>query len=78
MNFIRRETFDMWDGLNNLFLYLSLNKNSEIQDIHKGKNREILYETLICKKRLSGKHSKIALDQYKKKLKIIIKSWGRG
>lgn len=29
MNFIRRETFDMWDGVNNLFLYLSLGKNSK-------------------------------------------------
>lgn len=45
MNFIRRETFDMWDGLNNLFLYLSLGKNSEFQEINKWKNREILYET---------------------------------
>lgn len=31
MNFIRRETFDMWDGVNNLFLYLSLGKNSKFK-----------------------------------------------
>lgn len=77
MNFIRRETFDMWDGVNNLFLYLSLGKNSKFKISTFGKIGKSYMKHLICRKTLSDNHFKIAQYQYKTKLQIIFKSWER-
>lgn len=74
MNFIRRETFDMWDGLNNLFRAKILN----FKKLTNGKIGKSYMKHKIYRKRLSDKHFEIALDQYKKWLKIIFNSWGRG